>query len=95
MNVVKFVKDNKTPLLVGGGGLLAYVGYRHFRKMQKLKKKKVINGINITDLANQIGDAYGVDYAFFDPRFWSENERQAIKLLQSIPIALISEVEKE
>jgi hypothetical protein len=95
MSVLKIIKENKTPILAGVGGLAAYVAYRHFKKMAKLKKKKIVGGINVTDLANQIGDAYGVDYAFYDPRFWSENESEAIKLLQSIPITLIPEVEKE
>jgi hypothetical protein len=90
-----FVKKNKTPIAIGGGILLTYLGIRYYKKRAKLKRKKIVGNINITDIANKLGQEFGFDYSIIDPRRWTENDNEIVKTLKAIPLSLILEVEKE
>lgn len=99
-------KQVKKYLLIGGGlALLGFGTYEFFQIKNKVKLKKSINaatkgnvkslGINVNDIARQIGLQLGTAYSKLNPMSWTENDTEAEKLVLKVPKPLIPQLIKE
>lgn len=100
----------KKYLLIGGtvAGLGALT-YAAIKIRGSVKLRKSINatsnastkatvktlGINVNDIARQIGIELGTAYNSLDPRHWTENDDNAEKLVLKVPKTLIPQLVKE
>lgn len=89
-------KTTKRYLILGGVGILGvggFVTYKKIRSAQQkaaaakaLKKGNVATlGINIPEIAKQIGIELGTAYPKYDPRSWTENDHAAQILVTKVP----------
>jgi hypothetical protein len=101
--VKKYLAIGGTIALLGGG-TYAFIQFR-----KKIKLKKEINattsaatkatvktlGINVNDIARQLGIELGTAYPSYDPRHWTENDETAEKLVLKVPKPLIPQLVKQ
>jgi hypothetical protein len=88
-----------------GGAVLAGVGYLIFRKVRSNQQTaaalKAINkggnkalGINIPDIAKQLGIELGTAFPKYNPKSWTENDTAAKILVLKVPKPYIKELIK-
>ncbi len=83
--------------IVGGG-----ITYLVVRKKIRLKKgiknysKTTLpaEGINLTDIARQLGIDLGTAFPSYDPRSWTENDDDAVKTVLKVPKTKMPEFKK-
>ena len=100
--------DKKTEnLLIKGGiglgvgivGLFAFNKIRN-RQREKAAAKAIVTGgskelgINVPDIAKQIGLDLGTAYPSYDPRSWTENDEAVKLLVLKVPKPYIPQLKK-
>jgi hypothetical protein len=89
-------KNLKTYLYVGGGLAAAIGSYAVYRKVSKDVKQKAAAkaiakggnkqlGINVSDIAKQLGIEMGFAFPWYDPRHATENDLAARILITKVP----------
>jgi len=88
-------------ILIGAGvlvtGIIGFVIYKKIRSRAELQRDvKAITtgslpelGINLQEIANQIGIDLGYAFPVYDPRHWSENDTKVKELILKVPKPLI------
>jgi hypothetical protein len=98
--------DNKTKVLIGGGIAASVIGFFAFKKIRdnarnKAAAKAIVKGndstlgINIPEIAKQIGIDLGTAYPPYDPRSWSENDLAVSLLVRKVPKTHIPVLSRE
>jgi len=99
-------KNTKNVLIIGGSLLIAGGGFIAFKSIQKRAKEKAAVkalvkgsntqlGINIPDIAKQLGIDMGYAYPAYDPRRWTENDLAVRILVMKVPKPYIPSLIKE
>ena len=97
--------QTKNILIISGIALTGIVSYIIYKKIKNksqvttgIKAVQTGNvktlGINIPDIANQIGIDLGYAYPIYDPRHWTENDTAVKESVLKVPKPLIPTLTK-